>query len=114
MGPGLRRPGRQLRLGGFRFVVPRAQIGDRRVVGAIGLSAQRPITAEMEIVIAGMAEGPHATRTGEVENVAARRRLLRDDARHQTEAVHLADNSVLGDTNLTANLRRRYPLFPQL
>jgi hypothetical protein len=68
----------------------------------------------MEIVVAGMTEGPHAAWTGEVENVAARRRLLRDDARHQTEAMHLADDGVFGDADLTANLRRRDPLFPQL
>src|SRR5258708_35809697 len=93
MGPGLRRPGRQLRLGGFRFVVFRAQIGDRRVVGAIGLSAQRPITAEMEIVGPGMTEGPHATRTGEAENVATRRWLSVDRQRQRPHAGPRARNA---------------------
>src|SRR4029077_5424013 len=83
------------------------------MVLAIGLPGQRPVAAEVEIIVAGMAARPHANRPGEVEDVAPRRRLFGDDARRQPDAVHLADHRILADPDAAADLGGGPPLFPQ-
>ena len=83
------------------------------MVVAIGLAGHRVLAAEVEIILARMTDRPHAGRAGEVEHVAPRRRLLRDDPRRQPDAVHLADDRVFGDADAAADLGGRYPLFPE-
>src|SRR5262249_31760900 len=53
-------------------------------------------------------------RPGKLEDVAPRRRLLLDDARHQSDAVDLADHSVLGNPDAAADLGGGDPLLPEL
>src|SRR5262249_36013284 len=68
----------------------------------------------MEVIIARMTVWPHAGRSDAIEHVAARRRLLRAHPRPQTEAMALADDRILGDTNPSADFSGCDPLFPQL
>src|SRR5213075_2949306 len=80
---------------------------------AIGLAGGRVLAAEVEIILARMTDRPHAGRAGEIEHVAPRRRLLRDDPRRQTDAVNLPDDRVLGDADAPADLGGRNPLLPE-
>src|SRR5438034_423692 len=80
---------------------------------AVRLAAERLVAAEVEVVGVGMADRPHAGRAGEFEDIALWRRQLLDHARHQPDAVHLADDGVFGDADAAADLGRRHPLLPQ-
>src|SRR5262249_58893718 len=71
------------------------------------------LAAEVEIVLARMADRPHAGGAREIEHVALWRRLLRDDARRQADAVHLADDGVLRDADAAADLGGRNPPLPE-
>src|SRR5579862_6224485 len=99
-----------LRRFGLGFLRP--DVGLRRVMLAIGLAVHRPTAAEVEIILARMADRPHADGPGEIEHVAARRRHLLDDTRHQPDPVHLADHGVLGHADPAADFRGCDPLFP--
>src|SRR5947207_14047843 len=83
------------------------------MVRAIGLAGGRVLAAEVEIILARMADRPHAGRAGEIEHVAPWRRFLRDNPRRQSDAVDLADDRVLRDADTPADLGGRDPLFPQ-
>src|SRR2546430_3237664 len=83
------------------------------MVLAIGLAGGRVLAAEVEIILARMADRPHAGRAGEIEHVAPRRRFLRDDPRRQPDAVNLADDRVLGDADAPADLGGGPPPPPQ-
>ncbi len=102
--PGLRRLG---------LLLLHADIGLCRVVFAVRLAGSRPSAAEMEIVIGRMADRPHTSWTGEIEDIAARRRHFLDDSRHEPDSVHLADDRILGDADAAADLGRRHPFIPE-
>src|SRR5665213_3695874 len=83
------------------------------MVGAIGLARHRPPAAEVEVLVAGVTVRPHADRTAELEDVAPRRRLYRDHAGHQAEAMHLADHRIFGDADAAADLGGGHAFIPE-
>src|SRR6516162_4667757 len=91
-----------------------ANIGDRRMLGAVRLAGQRVGAAEMEIGVVRVAVRPQATRSLELEEVALRRRNRRAATGRQRNAVQLADDGVLSETQSAADFGGRQPLLEQL
>src|SRR5690242_480631 len=85
------------------------------MLGAIRLAGDRLVAAEVEGLLAGVADRPRAARAGPVDDDAPpRRRLQRRGARVERQPMRLADDGILGETQPAADLGRGQPLSPEL
>jgi len=80
--------------------------------GAIGFSLHRPLAAEMEARLAGMAEWPGAARRRYPDNAPGRRALQGRGPRLKAEAMGLADDGILADAQSAADFGRGMTLRP--
>src|SRR5712671_492370 len=100
------------RSGGVRFL--RRNVSHRGVLGAIGLAAEGAGAAEVEVLLARLADRPRAARTRELDHdLPLWRPLERRRPGLERQAMRLADHGILGQADPPTDLGGGVPFLPQ-